>query len=72
MSAVALENQERRIGRHRELVSRAEDLSTRLRRQGLADAANTISVLCDIVVRQEIELRQAIRDKSARGVVVHL
>lgn len=69
MSALALENQERRIGRYRELVSRGEDIARALHRMGRPVDGNLVSTLCDIIVRQEIELRQAIEEKNRRPVV---
>lgn len=72
MSALALENQERRIGRYRELVSRGEDIARALHRMGREIDGNLVSTLCDIIVRQEIELRQAIEEKNRRPMVVRL
>lgn len=69
-SAALLEMRERQRGRYAGLLSQAEDTARRImaRTTSVADAT-TVRVLIDIIARQEIELRQAVKDKNARPMV---
>lgn len=71
--AAQMEAAEKSSGRHADLLSRAETAAIRCaRRTASGMDATVVRELIAVIARQEIELRQAIREKCTRPVVTRL
>lgn len=67
--AARMERRERVRGRHADLLSRAESTAIRCQRGSASGMdATIVRQLLAVIAQQEIELRQAVRDKCARPV----